>query len=80
MRHPDAEDQRHAEAIQYFRTQFPTVPVIVLSGYPDVELAVYLLKQGVLDYLVKPVGKDQLLAVIKQPVAHQVIMKDQFAT
>ena len=68
------------EAIQYFRTQFPTVPVIVLSGYPDVELAVSLLKQGVLDYLVKPVGKDQLLQVIKKSVEQHVIMKDQFAT
>jgi len=68
------------EAIQYFRTQFPTVPVIVLSGYPDVELAVSLLKQGVLDYLVKPVGKDRLLEVIKNSVEQHVIMKDQFAT
>jgi two-component system, chemotaxis family, chemotaxis protein CheY len=68
------------EAIQYFRTQFPTVPVVVLTGYPDVELAVSLLKQGVLDYLVKPVGKEQLLEVIKKSVAQHVILKDQFAT
>jgi two-component system, chemotaxis family, chemotaxis protein CheY len=68
------------EAIQYFRTQFPTVPVVVLSGYPDVDLAVSLLKQGVLDYLVKPVEKDRLLEVIKKSVAQHVIMKDQFKT
>src|SRR5688572_27828502 len=68
------------EAIQYFRTQFPTVPVVVLTGYPDVELAVSLLKQGVLDYLVKPVGKEQLLEAIKKSVAQHVILKDQFAT
>jgi two-component system chemotaxis response regulator CheY len=69
-----------AEAIQYFRTQFPSVPVVVLTGYPDVDLAVSLLKQGVVDYLVKPVGKDQLLEVIKKSVAQHVILKDQFAT
>ena len=68
------------EAIQYFRTQFPSVPVVVLTGYPDVDLAVSLLKQGVVDYLVKPVGKDQLLEVIKKSVAQHVILKDQFAT
>ena len=68
------------QAIQYFRTQFPSVPVVVLSGYPDVELAVSLLKQGVLDYLVKPVGKDKLLEVIQKSVAQHVIMKDQFST
>ena len=68
------------EAIQYFRAEFPSVPVVVLTGYPDVELAVSLLKQGVVDYLVKPVGKEQLLEVIKKSVAQHVILKDQFAT
>src|ERR671918_3124883 len=66
------------EAIQYFRAQFPSVPVVVLTGYPDVELAVSLLKQGVLDYLVKPVAKEQLLAAMKKSVSRHVIMKDQF--
>lgn len=68
------------EAIQYCRTQFPTVPVVVLTGYPDVDLAVSLLKQGVVDYLVKPVGKDQLVEVMKKSVAQHVILKDQFST
>jgi two-component system, chemotaxis family, chemotaxis protein CheY len=68
------------EAVQYFRAQFPSVPVVVLSGYPDVELAVSLLKQGVVDYLVKPVTKDKLLEVIKKAAARHVVMKDQFST
>ena len=68
------------EAIQYFRSEFPSVPVVVLSGYPDVELAVSLLKQGVVDYLVKPVGKDKLLEVVKKAVSGHVIMKGQFST
>jgi two-component SAPR family response regulator len=33
-----------------------------------------------LDYLVKPVGKEQLLEAIKKSVAQHVILKDQFAT
>jgi len=68
------------EAIQYFRTQFPSVPVVVLTGYPDVDLAVSLMKQGVVDYLVKPVEKERLLDAIRKSVSHHVIMKDQFAT
>jgi two-component system, chemotaxis family, chemotaxis protein CheY len=68
------------EAIQYFRTQFPSVPVVVLSGYPDVELAVSLLKQGVVDYLVKPVENDKLLEVIKKAVEGHIVMKGQFST
>ena len=66
------------EAIAYFRDQFPTVPIVVMTGYPDVELAVSLMRNGVRDYLVKPVSKDKLLSVIKEAVDQHVILKDQF--
>jgi len=68
------------EAIDYFRSQYPSVPVVVLTGYPDVELAVGLMKKGVLDYLVKPVSKEELLTVIQQAVQEHRILKDQFVT
>jgi two-component system, chemotaxis family, chemotaxis protein CheY len=66
------------EAIDYFRNQFPTVPIVVMTGYPDVELAVSLMRKGVRDYLVKPVSKDKLLSVITKAVDQHVILKDQF--
>ena len=66
------------EAIAYFRTQYPTVPVVVMTGYPDVDLAVSLMRQGVLDYLVKPVSKDELLTVISKAVDNHVILDGQF--
>ena len=52
------------EAIDHFRQQYPPIPVIVLTGYPDVKLAVDLIKEGVIDYLVKPVEKNELLAAV----------------
>ena len=67
------------EAIAYFRSQYPTVPIVVMTGYPDVDLAVALMRQGVRDYLVKPISKDELLGVIKKAVDQHVILKDQFA-
>jgi two-component system chemotaxis response regulator CheY len=67
------------EAIAYFRNQFPGVPIVVLTGYPDVELAVSLMRQGVRDYLIKPVAKEELLSVIRKSVDQHVILKDQFA-
>jgi len=67
------------EAIAYFRKQYPSVPVVVLTGNPNVELAVSLMKQGVQEYLVKPVSKDKLLSVLKNSVDKHVILKDQFA-
>ena len=49
-----------------------------MTGYPDVELAVSLMRKGVRDYLVKPVSKDKLLSVIKKAVDQHVILKDRF--
>ena len=54
------------EAIAFFRRQYPSVPVIVLTGYPDIELAADLFKKGVVDYIVKPVDKDTLIAAIEK--------------
>ncbi len=66
------------DAIAYFRSHYPSIPVIVLTGYPDVELAVSLMKAGVRDYLVKPVTKDNLLQVVQHAVEQHVLFKDQF--
>src|SRR5689334_15352128 len=68
------------EAIAYFRSEFPGVPVVVMTGYPDVELAVSLMRQGVRDYLIKPVTRDELLGVLRKSVDQHVVLKDQFAT
>jgi two-component system chemotaxis response regulator CheY len=53
------------EAIAYFRSQYPSIPIIVLTGYPDVQLATSLLKSGVVEYLTKPVDRDKLVAAVK---------------
>src|SRR2546428_747477 len=54
------------EAIAYFRSQFPSVPVIVLTGQPDLSNVSTLFKQGVFDYLVKPFEPEKLTAVVKK--------------
>lgn len=65
-----------AEAIAYFRREYPSVPVVVLTAYPDVERAVFLMRQGVLDFLVKPVLQDELLTVVKRAVDQNAMRKD----
>ncbi len=68
------------EAIRYFRQQYPALPLVVLTGFPDVHMATSLLKEGVMDYLVKPVEKDTLIATIKKAVESREMFKNQFAT
>lgn len=52
------------EAIAYFRKNYPRVPLLVLTGFPDTDMATSLLREGVLDYLVKPVEGDKLKAAV----------------
>ncbi len=56
------------EAIAYFRSQFPGVPILVLTGHPNIENLNELYKQGVVDYLVKPIAPEQLLAAVEKAV------------
>jgi two-component system chemotaxis response regulator CheY len=52
------------EAIAYFRAQYPSIPVIVLTGYHDTQLASSLLQQGVVEHLEKPADREKILASV----------------
>ncbi len=62
------------EAIAFFRSQFPGVPILVLTGHANIENMSELYKQGVVDYLVKPIGPEKLLpAVEKAMQKHKLV-------
>jgi DNA-binding NtrC family response regulator len=42
------------ELTSYIREHFPDVPVIVITGYSDIQTAVDVLKLGAVDFLIKP--------------------------
>ena len=46
--------------------EFPKVKVIVLSGYSDFELVRGSMKEGVKDYLLKPVAPDELVEALQK--------------
>ena len=56
------------EAIACFRSEFPSVPVIVMTGKPDTSNAEALFKQGVVEYLVKPFETEALMAAVNKAV------------
>ncbi len=56
------------EAIAFFRSQFPGVPILVLTGHPNIENLNELYQQGVVDYLVKPIASEKLLAAVEKAV------------
>ncbi|MDA2910641.1 response regulator [Nitrospiraceae bacterium AH_259_D15_M11_P09] len=57
------------EAIAFFRSQFPGVPILVLTGHPNIENMTELYQQGVVDYLVKPIAPEKLLAAVEKAVS-----------
>jgi DNA-binding NtrC family response regulator len=63
------------EAIHYFQREYPHVPVIVLTGYPDTGMAVSFLGHGVVDYLVKPVQAEILKATVAKAVERRQVTR-----
>lgn len=72
MRLPDGEG---LEVVRYISEHAGETPVAVITAFGSTENAVAALKAGAFDYLSKPVGLDQLRALVKSalqlPVAEQ---------
>lgn len=59
------------EAIQFFQREFPHKPIIVLTGKPNLEAATSLMRQGLVDYLVKPAENNALLAAVAKAMSQR---------
>jgi len=52
------------EIVDYFQREYPRVPLIVLTAYPNTDMAVSFMRRGLVDYLVKPVEAKKLREVV----------------
>jgi len=52
------------DVINYYRKEWPSIPLIVLTGISDLDMAKAMLQQGLVDYLVKPVEAEKLRASV----------------
>lgn len=55
--------------LKIIRKTWPKIPVIVLTGTIEVDTAVKCMKIGAMDYVIKPVEEDRLVAAVKQALA-----------
>ena len=67
-----------ADLLTMLHSDYPDVPVIVISGMNQVETAVRCIKQGAFDYYVKTVEKERLLTGIQQAFALRQLKKENF--
>jgi two-component system, NtrC family, response regulator HydG len=52
------------ELMSEFKILFPSIPVVLMTGYSDVITAVKAIKNGASDYISKPFNPDEVLLVI----------------
>ena len=58
------------------RQRISTVPIVMITGYGEVKLAVKAMKMGVYDYVTKPVDNNDLLFTIKRALETQDLVHE----
>jgi two-component system response regulator HydG len=53
------------------KEQLPEVPVIIMTGYSDIKVAVEVMKLGAYDYIGKPLFPDEILVTIKKALQNK---------
>src|SRR6187402_3205162 len=48
------------------KEKYPHLPVIIITGYSDIKIAVEVMKMGAYDYITKPLFPDEILVTIKK--------------
>lgn len=66
FRLPDATGK---EILQQIKSMHPDLPVIIITGYSDVKIAVDVIKMGAYDYVTKPLLPDEILLMINKALA-----------
>jgi len=54
------------DILKCVKRDYPEVPVVIISGHGNIEIAVAAIKQGAYDFIEKPFNIDQLLVVIRR--------------
>ena len=57
----------------------PEIPVVIISGHGNIEIAVAAIKQGAYDFIEKPFNTDQLLVVINRAMEVSKLRRENIA-
>src|SRR3954464_12598368 len=60
------EDIDGKELLIKIKEKYPRTPVIIVTGYSDIKIAVDVMKLGAYDYVTKPLFPDEILLSIKK--------------
>lgn len=75
IRMPEVDGIR---VLEFVRRNMETVPVIMLTGLTDINMAVEVMKKGAFDFLMKPVKKEDLMVVVRKAISnHDLLVRNK---
>ena len=67
------------DILKHTKRDNPEVPVVIISGHGNVEIAVAAIKQGAYDFIEKPFNIDQLMVVIRRAMETSRLRRENSA-
>ncbi len=67
------------DILKTVKREHPDIPIVIISGHGNIEIAVAAIKQGAYDFIEKPFNIDQLLVVIKRAMETSNLRRENIA-
>jgi two-component system nitrogen regulation response regulator NtrX len=67
------------DILKAVRRDHPEIPIVIISGHGNIEIAVAAIKQGAYDFIEKPFNIDQLMVVIKRAMEASRLRRENTA-
>ena len=64
----DKSDNDGIELLNHIKTKNKDIPVIIISGHANIEMAIKSLKSGAFEFIQKPFDKDRLVNFVRRAV------------
>ena len=71
------EDMEGNVLLGKIKERYPHLPVIIITGYSDIKIAVEVMKMGAYDYITKPLFPDEILVTIKKALEQSAEVQHQ---
>jgi two-component system response regulator HydG len=65
------------ELLQAIRASGNQCPVVMITGFPNLETAAKAVRHGAFDYIAKPVNKETLLRFVRQALGHWLLQQEK---
>src|SRR5690606_31026912 len=67
------------DILKHVKKTMPEIPVVIISGHGNIEIAVAAIKQGAYDFIEKPFNIDQLTVVIRRAMETSRLRRENSA-